>query len=248
MPPLNRKRLDVLLVERGLVPSRHRAQALILSNAVLVNDQPLTKAGTLLGNDVTIRLREDPNPFVSRGGMKLSGALDHWGLHPEGVVALDLGISTGGFTDCLLQRNAKRVYGVDVGKGQVAWKLQQDPRVVLFEGRNARFFDPALLPEPVSWIVADLSFISLTLVLPVMWKALETGGICLPMVKPQFEVGRADVGKQGVVRDPDKREHAVDRVQKFAEELGFLCHGRVASPLPGPKGNVEFFLYLERRP
>jgi len=248
MPPQNRKRLDVILVERGLVPSRHRAQALILSNAVLVNDQPLTKAGTLLPDDVAIRLREDPNPFVSRGGMKLLGALQHWHLDPEGVVALDLGISTGGFTDCLLQHGARRVYGVDVGKGQVAWKLQQDPQVVLFEGHNARFFDVSLLPEPVSWVVADLSFISLTLVLPVMWKALEGGGICLPMVKPQFEVGRADVGKQGVVRDPDKRELAVDGVQRFAEELGFLCHGRVASPLPGPKGNVEFFLYLERRP
>lgn len=235
-----------MLVERGLADSRQRAQALILSNLVLVNDRPATKAGTNFPTDVPIRLRGDDNPYVSRGGLKLQGALEALQLDPAGVVVLDLGISTGGFTDCLLQKGADRVYGIDVGKGQVAWRIRQDPRVVLFEGVNARHFDVGQLPEKVDWVVADLSFISLKLVLPVMWNALGPGGLCLPMVKPQFEVGRGEVGSQGVVRDPEKQLGAVEAVSREAMELGFEVLGFVPSPVQGPKGNQEFFLHLRK--
>jgi 23S rRNA (cytidine1920-2'-O)/16S rRNA (cytidine1409-2'-O)-methyltransferase len=241
---MTKRRIDLLLVEQGLAESRQKAQALIMAGAVLVDDRPVTKAGATVPEEAAIRLRGDPLPYVSRGGLKLQGALDAFAIDVAGLVALDMGISTGGFTDCLLQRGAARVFGVDVGRGQVAWKVRQHPDVVLFEGENVRHFDPTRLSEPVDLVVADLSFISLTLVLPVMFAALKPGGTALPMVKPQFEVGREAVGKKGVVRDEGKRQAAVDKVRTAAEALGFVCRGQAESPLPGPEGNVEYFLWL----
>jgi len=241
-----KRRIDVLLVELGLAPSRQKAQALILAGEVLANDRPVAKPGDLVSPDASIRVRNDPVPYVSRGGVKLAGALDAFGISPAGLVCLDVGISTGGFTDCLLQRGAVKIFGIDVGRGQLAWKLRQDPRVVLFEDTNIRHFDPAALGQQVDLAVVDVSFISLTLVLPVVFHALKPGGTCLPMVKPQFEVGKGQVGKGGVVRDEAKRLAAVERVKAFAAGLGFEVKGTAQSPLPGPSGNVEYFLWLVR--
>ena len=243
---MKKQRLDLLLVRNGLVPSRQQAQARILQGHVLVNDIPVDKAGTQVATDAVIRLRGDPPPYVSRGGLKLQHALDFFELSPKQAVALDVGISTGGFTDCLLQRGAKKVYGNDVGKGQVAWKLRQDSRVVLFENTNVRHFDAGSLDYPVDLAVIDVSFISLTLVLPVVAQCLKTGGHALPMVKPQFEVGKGEVGKKGVVRDPDKRKATVEKIKTSAVNCGFEVLGETESPVPGPKGNVEFFLLLRK--
>ncbi len=243
---MKKTRLDLLVLEQGLADSRQKARALIMAGAVLVNDVPVTKAGTNVPADASLRLKGNPLPFVSRGGVKLAGALEHFELDVSGMSALDVGISTGGFTDCLLQRGVTHVAGIDVGRGQVAWKLQQDERVTLFEGENARHFQVARLPGPVDLVVADVSFISLTLVLPLMAEALRPGGIALPMVKPQFEVGKEAVGRKGVVRDESLRQIAVDRVAEAAVDLGFEVVGQVPSSLPGPQGNVEFFLYLIR--
>ncbi len=243
---MKKTRLDLLVLEQGLADSRQKARALIMAGAVLVNDVPVTKAGTNVPADASLRLKGNPLPFVSRGGVKLAGALEHFELDVSGMIALDVGISTGGFTDCLLQRGVTHVAGIDVGRGQVAWKLQQDERVTLFEGENARHFQVARLPGPVDLVVADVSFISLTLVLPLMAEALRPGGIALPMVKPQFEVGKEAVGRKGVVRDESLRQIAVDRVAEAAVDLGFEVVGQVPSSLPGPQGNVEFFLYLIR--
>ncbi len=243
---MKKTRLDLLVVDQGLADSRQKARALIMAGAVLVNDLPVTKAGTNVPVDATLRLKGNPLPFVSRGGVKLAGALDHFQLDVAGMVALDVGISTGGFTDCLLQRGASQVFGIDVGRGQVAWKLQQDQRVTLYEGENARHFDVSRLPSRVDLVVADVSFISLTLMLPLMAQALRPEGVALPMVKPQFEVGKEAVGRKGVVRDPVLRQSAVDRVAKAAVALDFEVLGQVASELPGPQGNVEFFLKLQR--
>lgn len=243
---MTKTRLDLLVVDQGLADSRQRARALIMAGAVLVNNVPVTKAGTTVPVDANLRLKGNPLPYVSRGGVKLAGALDHFKLDVTGLTVLDVGISTGGFTDCLLQRGAIQAFGIDVGRGQVAWKLQQDPRVILFEGENARHFDTGRLPAPIDLVVADVSFISLTLVLPVIAQALRPGGVALPMVKPQFEVGREAVGRKGVVRDEGLRQAAVDRVATVAVELGLEVRGQVASSLPGPQGNVEFFLHLRR--
>lgn len=242
-----KKRIDLLLVELGLATSRHKAQSLVLAGEVLVNDRPVSKPGDLVPIDSIVRVRGDPIPYVSRGGVKLASALDALGIEVEGLVCLDVGISTGGFTDCLLQRGAKRVFGVDVGKGQVAWKLRQDARVVLFEGTNIRTFDPAVLGEKVDLAVIDVSFISLTLVLPVVLRALKPGGSALPMVKPQFEVGKGEVGSKGVVRDEAKRLAAVEKIKRFALSIGFEYKGMTQSSLPGPEGNVEYFLQLKAR-
>ena len=238
-------RLDQLLVHRGLAPSRQKAQAMILAGLVLVDDKPLDKAGTQVPAEADIRLRGDPIPFVSRGGLKLEHAIGQF--HPDlsGKTALDVGISTGGFTDCLLQHGVARVYGVDVGRGQVAWKLRQDERVVLFESCNFRHFDPAALGEKVDLAVVDVSFISLALILPVVRQCLAAGAHAIPLVKPQFEVGRENIGARGVVRDPDLRYQAVERIKAFAQGLDFEVLGETESPFPGPKGNVEFLLYLK---
>jgi 23S rRNA (cytidine1920-2'-O)/16S rRNA (cytidine1409-2'-O)-methyltransferase len=241
-----RERLDKALVARGLAPSRERAHALLLAGVVLVDGQPQAKAGTLIHPEATIRLTHDPQPYVSRGGLKLEQALDFFHIDPTGKVVMDVGASTGGFTDCLLQRGARRVYAVDVGYGQLAWQLQQDPRVVNLQRRNIRYLKWEEVGEKVDLAVVDTSFISLELVIPPLLTFLKQGGGLLTLVKPQFEVGKGEVGKGGVVRNPEKHRQVVERILKFAEGQGLIAHGCRESPLQGPKGNKEFFLYSER--
>jgi 23S rRNA (cytidine1920-2'-O)/16S rRNA (cytidine1409-2'-O)-methyltransferase len=248
-----RERLDRLLVERGLAPTRQRAQALILAGQVLVEGQPISKAGTAVAAEARLELRAEDHPFVSRGGLKLQAALDHFALSVEGKVCLDVGASTGGFTDCLLQRGARHVIAVDVGYGQLAWKLRQDPRVSLLERCNARYLEPAALRDalrdPAAWPpelgVVDVSFISLCLVLPAMQTVLGPGRPIVALVKPQFEAGRGEVGKGGVVRDPEKRQAAIDRVLEWARQHGFGVEGEIDSPIPGPRGNLERLVLLK---
>jgi len=238
-----KERVDKLLVERGLAPSRQRAQALLMAGLVLVNDQPVTKAGTRVAVDAAIRLRGKDHGFVSRGGLKLQGALDQFGIDPTGRVCADLGASTGGFTDCLLQRGAARVYAVDVGYGQLAWTIRQDERVVVMERTNVRHLTG--LPEPIDLIVGDLSFISLKLVLPAIATLCGPGAELVLLVKPQFEVGRANVGKGGLVSDPEARAAAVRGVLADAEAAGFSARGEMVSPITGAKaGNVEHLIWL----
>jgi len=239
-------RLDRLLVDRGLVPNRERAQRLILAGDVLVADRPATKPGALVRADVPLRLRAPASAYVSRGGEKLAGALEAFSLRVAGAVALDVGASTGGFTDCLLRRGARRVIALDVGYGQLAWSLRQDPRVVVLERTNARDLDAAMLPEPPDLATVDVSFISLALVLPPVAATLRPGAAVVALVKPQFEAGRGEVGKGGVVRDPAVRAFAVARIRQAAETVGFRTRGESESVLHGPKGNREVFLWLEK--
>jgi len=239
-------RIDRLLVERGLVASRERARRLVMAGDVLVGDRPVTKPGAEVLADALVRLRGADSPYVSRGGEKLAGALDAFGLEVCDLVALDVGASTGGFTDCLLQRGARRVIALDVGYGQLAWKLRQDARVVVIERTNARALTPTMLPEAPDLAVVDVSFISLATVLPVVASVVRPGATILALVKPQFEVGRGRVGKGGVVRDPALRAEAVAGVRAAAERLGLALRGEAESVLPGPKGNREVFLALAR--
>jgi 23S rRNA (cytidine1920-2'-O)/16S rRNA (cytidine1409-2'-O)-methyltransferase len=236
-------RLDQLLVSRGLAQSRTQAQALILAGRVLVAGVPAAKAGTPVPEDARIELKEAPR-FVSRGGEKLAGALDHFGVSPAGKTALDAGASTGGFTQVLLARGAARVYAVDVGYGQLDPSLRHDPRVVVRERRNLRVLPREDIPEPIDLATLDLSFISLTLVLPKILEFLRPGGAIVALVKPQFEVGKGRVGKGGVVRDPRLQQEAVHRVAAAAAALGLNVSPPFPSPLKGPKGNQEYFLYL----
>jgi 23S rRNA (cytidine1920-2'-O)/16S rRNA (cytidine1409-2'-O)-methyltransferase len=241
-----RERLDKLLLDRGLVASRERARALIMTGAVLVRGQPQTKPGTLVDPAAEITLRAEDHPYVSRGALKLIKGLDHFAIDPTGQTVLDIGASTGGFSDVLLQRGAARIYAIDVGYGQLAWSIRQDPRVVVLERHNVRTIDLALVPEPCDLAVIDVSFISLTLVLPRVAELLRPppGKPIVALVKPQFEVGRELVGKGGVVRDPDARRGAVDKVRGWATDHGFVAGEAVESPITGPAGNVEFLLLL----
>lgn len=239
--PAARVRLDLLLVEKQLVASRELARRMIMAGEVLVEETPVIKPAQLVASNAVIRLRERQR-FVSRGGDKLEGALKAFGLSVEGRVCADVGASTGGFTDCLLQHGAERVYAIDVGYGQLAWKLRDDPRVVVMERTNARYLEA--LPEPVSLVVADASFISLRLLIPVMLKWLTPDAELLLLVKPQFEAGRGDVGKGGVVRDPEIHRRVLIGVIDYAQEQGCILRGLAPSPLRGPAGNIEFLLYL----
>ncbi len=244
MPAIPKVRLDKLLVDRGLVPSRARAQALILAGKVLVADTPVTKAGTQVRTDVEVRLRGTDMRFVSRGGVKLEGALETFGLDVTGRIAADLGASTGGFTDCLVQRGATRVYAIDVGYGQLAWRLRQDDRVTVLERTNARHLTAESLPEPVDLVVGDLSFISLEKVLPAITAIASPGADVVVLVKPQFEVGRAKLGRGGVVRDEGVRREALEDIKSAARLGGFEILGDCVSPIKGAKGgNVEFLLW-----
>jgi 23S rRNA (cytidine1920-2'-O)/16S rRNA (cytidine1409-2'-O)-methyltransferase len=243
---VERRRIDLLLVERGLVESRERARRLVMAGAVLVGDRPVTKPGTEVALDLEIRLRVPDSPYVSRGGDKLAGALDAFGLAVGGLVALDVGASTGGFTDCLLQRGARRVIAVDVGYGQLAWRLREDARVVVIERTNVRTLTPDALPDVPDVAAIDVAFIPLALVLPAVAACVRPGGTIVALVKPQFEVGRARVGKGGVVRDPEARADAVAGVRGAAVGLGLVVCGEAESVLPGPKGNREVFLWLSR--
>jgi 23S rRNA (cytidine1920-2'-O)/16S rRNA (cytidine1409-2'-O)-methyltransferase len=239
-------RIDRLLVERGLVPNRELARRLVMAGEVLVGDRPVTKPGAEVADDAALRLRTPASPYASRGGEKLAGALDAFGIDPTGLLALDVGASTGGFTDCLLRRGARGVIAVDVGYGQLAWKLQQDPRVTVIDRTNVRHLEPAQLPEPADLATVDVSFISLAKVLPAVAACVRTGGSIVALVKPQFEVGRSRVGKGGVVRDDAARADAVAAVRAAAEALGLIVQGEAESVLPGPKGNREVFLWLAR--
>ena len=237
-------RLDRLLVERGLVPARERARALILAGQVLVNGIPVAKVGTLVPTEAAVILKSPDQPYVSRGGVKLAAALNSFSIDVNGQAALDVGASTGGFTDCLLQHGAARVYCVDVGYGQLAWRLRQDPRVVVLERTNIRYLPRDAIPEEVDLAVADVSFISLKLVLPQILQFLRPDGLIIALVKPQFEVGKGQVGKGGVVRDLQQQQQVVAEIQKFAQGLGLAAEGVIPSPILGPKGNQEYLLYL----
>lgn len=252
-----KRRLDQLCIERGLAPSRERARALILAGKVLVDEQLVTKAGTLVHAGATLRLRTPDHPYVSRGGLKLEAALDAFALDVTGVVALDVGASTGGFTDCLLRHGARHVIAVDVGYGQLDWKLRQDHRVSCIERTNARYLQaaqlraaitPAKADEPPPWppeiATIDVSFISLTLILPAVGELLGPGRPIVALVKPQFEAEPSHVGKGGVVRDPDLRQRAIDRVLVWARANRLSVEGSMRAPIPGPKGNVEQLVLL----
>jgi 23S rRNA (cytidine1920-2'-O)/16S rRNA (cytidine1409-2'-O)-methyltransferase len=239
-----RVRADLALFDQGLAPSREKARALILAGEVLAGDRPIEKAGDLVDAGAELRLRSAPMPYVSRGGLKLAHALDTFGVDPRGLVALDVGASTGGFTDCLLQRGAVRVHCVDVGHGQLDWKIASDARVRVHDRVNVRMIEPALLGERVDLIVIDVSFISLRLVLPALPPLARPGAPVVALVKPQFEVGRAHVGKGGIVRDDEARARSLVDVRAAAEALGFAALGDTTSPITGGKGNIEYLLHL----
>lgn len=239
-----RLRLDQLLVQRGLCETRAKAQARILAGEVLVEDRPVTKAGTAVDEAAALRLRGEALPFVSRGGLKLAAALDAWHLDPAGLVCLDAGASTGGFTDCLLQRGAARVYAVDVGTNQLHWKLRSDPRVVSMEQRNLRTWDSACIPERCALLVADLSFISLRLAIPPVLPSLVPGSPAILLVKPQFEAGRDEVGSGGIVRDPAVHRRVLEDVWRFFAGTDLAPQALIPSPIKGGEGNTEFLLHL----
>ncbi len=242
---MKKERIDKLLVELGLVESRTRAQALIMAGDVIVDDHAIKKAGDLVAPDATIRLRGEALPFVSRGGLKLQHALEYFAIDVTGRDALDVGASTGGFTDCLLQRGAARVCALDVGHNQLAWKVRSDPRVTVIEGYNARNLQAADLPFVPSVVTCDVSFISQTLILPRIAAVAAPGGVVVTLVKPQFEAGRDEVGKGGVVRDPAARQAAIERCRAAALATGASVRGVLPSPILGPAGNVEYLLVVD---
>jgi len=242
-----KQRLDQLVVARGLAESREQAQGMILAGDVRVAGQVATKAGHAFADDVVIEVAAKPR-FVSRGGEKLEGAFAAFNLNVAGLDCLDVGASTGGFTDCLLQHGASRVIALDVGHGQIHWKIQQDPRVTVIEKFNARFLTAADLPYPPHFAVVDVSFISLRLILPPLLTVLPVGAECVTLIKPQFEAGRKDAPR-GVVRDPAVRQAVVDAIRTFGETMaGGQWLGVVASPLPGPEGNIEFLAHWRKAP
>ena len=244
---MKKERLDNLLVERGLVPSRERAKALITAGKVLVNGQKIDKPGANVNTDAQVQLIGGL-PYVSRGGLKLEGALKAFGIDPKGSVVMDVGASTGGFTDCALQRGAKKVYAVDVGYGQLAWELRKDPRVVNLERTNIRYLRREAIEEKdgVDLILIDASFISIEKFLPQLLGFLKGRGSLVALIKPQFEVGKGEVGKGGVVKDPALHQKVIERISAFCLKLGLSIRGVVESPLLGPKGNKEFFIHLKK--
>jgi 23S rRNA (cytidine1920-2'-O)/16S rRNA (cytidine1409-2'-O)-methyltransferase len=241
-----KERLDKILVDRGLVKSRERAKALIMEGKVIVGDSKTVKAGALVDSSSEITLKGDESPYVSRGGVKLNAALDFFNVDPAGKVVMDIGCSTGGFTDCMLQKGAKKVYAIDVGYGQFDWSLRHDPRITLLEKTNIRYLEKKSIPIPVDIVVIDVSFISLSKVLPKVLDFLKENGEVLALVKPQFEVGKGLVDKGGIVKDESRRLCAVENIRLFAEEVGFRVIGLRESPIRGQKGNREYFLYLRR--
>jgi 23S rRNA (cytidine1920-2'-O)/16S rRNA (cytidine1409-2'-O)-methyltransferase len=239
-----RVRLDLLVTERGLVASRERARAVILAGLVTVDGQVVSKAGAAVAADARVALAQPDHPYVGRGGLKLAHALDAFQVRVDGREALDIGASTGGFTDVLLQRGARRVVALDVGHGQLDWRIRNDPRVVVIEGLNARFLSPQDLPGAVDLVVMDVSFISLTQILPRVPPVLRGAADVIALVKPQFEAGRDEVGRKGIVRDPDVQARAVERVTAAAAAIGLARAGLTASPITGAEGNQEFLLHL----
>jgi 23S rRNA (cytidine1920-2'-O)/16S rRNA (cytidine1409-2'-O)-methyltransferase len=245
----DKRRVDTLLVERGLAESRARAQALVLAGLVWSDGLRLDKPGISLADDTPLEVRGREHPWVSRGGIKLAHALDHFALDPAGGVALDIGASTGGCTDVLLTRGARRVYAVDVGHGQLAWKLRQDARVTVLERTNARHLTREQIPEAPDIVVCDASFISLTTVLPSALALASPAACLVALIKPQFEVGKGKVGKGGVVRDPALHREVCERITAWlAAQPGWQVEGVTQSPIQGPEGNIEFLIYARRAP
>src|SRR5262245_16511600 len=243
MAAASKQRVDKLLVDRGLVETRTKAQALIMAGKVYSGDRRIAKAGDTLPEDAPLELKGQDHPWVSRGGLKLTQALTEFSLDPTGAVAIDVGASTGGFTDVLLAHGAARVYAVDVGHGQLAWKLRTDPRVVVLERTNARHLNAQQIPEPVDWVVCDASFIGLETVLPAALSMAKPQAIAVALIKPQFEVGPDRVGKGGVVRDPALHQEVCDRIRAwFERQPGWSVLGIVESPVLGPEGNREFLI------
>jgi 23S rRNA (cytidine1920-2'-O)/16S rRNA (cytidine1409-2'-O)-methyltransferase len=240
-------RLDTLLVERGNAPTIEKARAMIMARAVKVNDDYPDKAGAVVAADAEIHIKGEDNPFVSRGGLKLRGALKELQLDVRNFVILDVGASTGGFTDCLLQSGAKKVYALDVAYGQLAWKLRQDKRVVVIERTNCRFYDGADLDEKIDLAVIDASFISLKIVIPAVLKFLESGAKILALIKPQFEAKREEVAEGGVVEDTAVQERLVEEIREFCESLDLEVIATCASPILGPAGNKEFFILANKK-
>ena len=245
-----KKRLDVLLMEQGYADSRTKAQAIIMSGMVYVDGQKADKPGTAYEETVTLEVRGASCPYVSRGGLKLEKALRDFGVDPTGYVCSDSGASTGGFTDCLLQQGASKVFAIDVGYGQLDWKIRSDPRVVVMERTNVRYVTPEQLGEPLDLSVIDVSFISLKIVLPVIKTFLKPTGQVLCLIKPQFEAGKDKVGKKGVVREPETHKEVLDNFVALANSLDFKILGLTFSPVKGPEGNIEFLghLTLDNKP
>src|SRR5712692_8424284 len=239
---MTRVRIDRLLVERGLVESREKAAKLIMAGDVFVDSERVDKAGALISPEAELELR-GRSPYVSRGGEKLTHALDHFNINVVGKMCLDVGASTGGFTDCLLQRGASRVYAVDVGTGQLDWKLRQDPRVVVRERINARYLTWEIIGETVDLVTCDVSFISVTLILPALAQFLHPESRIVVLAKPQFEAGRRQVGKGGIVRDPEVHQQVVEKVSRAVRDLGFQQVGWMESPVPKAEGNREFLVH-----
>lgn len=239
-----KERIDVLMVKNGLAASREKAKALIMTGIVFIGGQRVDKPGTELAEDILIELRGETLPFVSRGGLKLAKAVEGFQLLFKDQVVADIGSSTGGFTDCVLQNGAKRVYAVDVGYGQLAWKLRNDPRVVSMERVNARYLDQTSLPEKVDWVVSDVAFISITKIFTAMLAILKDKGQVLSLIKPQFEAGREHVGKKGVVKDSKIHKQVLETVLSQAENVGFRILGLDYSPIRGPEGNIEYLAWL----
>jgi 23S rRNA (cytidine1920-2'-O)/16S rRNA (cytidine1409-2'-O)-methyltransferase len=245
---MHRQRADQLLVQRGLAESRARAQSLILAGLVFAGERRIAKAGEMLAPDAPLAVRGRDHPWVSRGGIKLAHALDHFGISPDGLVSLDIGASTGGFTDVLLSRGAARVYAVDSGTNQLAWKLRQDPRVRVLERTNARHLTVNHVPEAIDLIVCDASFIGLAKVLDVPLGFARPGALLVALVKPQFEADRHEIGKGGVVRDPAVHQRVCTEAARWIEGRGWRLLGLTPSPITGPEGNVEFLLAARYAP
>jgi len=241
-----KSRLDRLLVEKGLIESREKAKALILAGNVLVNGTRTNKAGTLVKSDASLEVLQKI-PYASRGGLKLEAALRNFNIEVRDKTAMDVGASTGGFTDCLLQRGIKKVYAVDVGYGQLAWKLRNNPRVILLEKTNIRYLKKDVVPTKIDIATIDVSFISLLKVIPKVMEFLASAGEIVALIKPQFEVTKREVGKGGVVKDEAKRLEVLEKITKEVKNMGLIVKGVIKSPLLGPKGNTEYFIYLKQK-
>ncbi|MEG0157399.1 MAG: TlyA family RNA methyltransferase [Anaerovoracaceae bacterium] len=239
-------RLDILLVNKGLFPSREKAKASIMAGIVYVDGQRVDKAGTLIDENAELFVKENLCPYVSRGGLKLEKAIETFNFSLDQSIAADMGASTGGFTDCMLQKGAKKVYAIDVGYGQLDYKLRTDNRVINMEKTNIRYMDTDLILEPVDFISIDVSFISLNLIFPVAAKVLAQTGSIVALVKPQFEAGREQIGKKGIVRDPAVHKEVIQKVMGYAKQAGLAAAGLTYSPVTGAKGNIEYLLYLTK--
>lgn len=242
----SKERLDKLLFQKGLAQSREHAKRIILAGLVMVNEQKIDKAGTFVPEDAVIRILGQEHPYVGRGGLKLAKALQAFQIDPAGKIALDVGASTGGFTDCLLQHGAAKVYAVDVGYGQLAWKLATDPRVISRERTNARYLTPADFPAPMELAVIDLAFISLTKILAPVSALLTPAAPIIALVKPQFEVGKGEVGKGGIVKSAEKQQQVIRNIREYADSIGLTVAGVIESPIKGADGNTEFLMHLVR--